>query len=401
MMKVLIVETGTTGYGGSFKSAYLTAKLLKEAGHQPEILYANPSPYWVEAEKHGIPLHHCPDPYRSEKEAPNRRRMFRAKLKIQSAVPSRFASLERLFRGRVVNCLERVVTAGSFEIIHLNHTISRDIFALCTKRPIDGAVVSHLRANPKRPVSPGEHKLLEKRAPTFIAVSKFVADRWRQAGLDGMPVEVLHNVDPGLKDANPSENMKPPADQQKDTVQVLFAGRVEQGKGVDVLIDALAQIRGLSWNASIAGSGSKFQELVGRVAELGIEERVSFLGYHDDLASVYQRSHILVVPSKHEAFGRTVIEGMAHGLAVIGTRAGGIPELIDHNRTGILVPYGDAHTLATALSNLIKNRTERHRLGAAARTEALARFTGEHYLKRLEDIYRLALSRRSSLRPPL
>lgn len=400
-MRVLIVETGSTGYGGSFKSAYLTAKFLKEGGHSPEILYANPSPYWTEAEGLGVPVHHCPDPYRRENGAPNRRRLFRVKLALQSAAPSGYEYFERLFRGGVVKCFERIAATGSFDIIHLNHTISRDVFALCTKRPVESAVVSHLRANPKRPVSPGERRIVEARAATFIAVSRHVAETWRDAGLDGMPLEVLHNVDPGLATAEPSLNLRSHAEDPSHNVRLLFAGRLEQGKGVDVLIEALARILEFSWKASIAGTGSKMEQLAERVAELGMEDRISFLGYRNDLPLLYRESEILIVPSKHEPFGRTVIEGMAYGLSVVGTRAGGIPELIDDDRTGLLVPYGDVYSLADALAKLIENRGERHRVGSAARSEAMARFTGKEYLNRLESSYRLALSRRRSLRNPL
>jgi glycosyltransferase involved in cell wall biosynthesis len=125
----------------------------------------------------------------------------------------------------------------------------------------------------------------------------------------------------------------------------------------------------------VIGDGPETPRLGALAAELGIGERVQLLGLRDDVAEVLQAADVFVHPAVWgEAFGLTIAEAMAAGLPVVASRVGGIPELVTHGETGLLVPPGDAGALAGALNLLAADAQERARLGANARRRVLERF---------------------------
>lgn len=121
--------------------------------------------------------------------------------------------------------------------------------------------------------------------------------------------------------------------------------------------------------------------------ELGVIPYVKFLGHRSDIPAIMHQLHILVVPSQFEPFGRVVIEAMACGRPVIGSRDGGIPEIIDDGKTGSLVEVGDHAGFARAALDLIGNR-ERWENFSRGSTEAVRqRFSIQAHTKNILDIY--------------
>ena len=117
----------------------------------------------------------------------------------------------------------------------------------------------------------------------------------------------------------------------------------------------------------------------------GCEGRVHFHGKvpPQDLYGFLARADILVVPSRFESFGLTVIEGFAFGKAVVAARAGGMAEIVDDGNTGLLTEPGDFEALAETLDRLIADRELRARLGCAARSEYERRFSGDRMARDL------------------
>jgi glycosyltransferase involved in cell wall biosynthesis len=110
-------------------------------------------------------------------------------------------------------------------------------------------------------------------------------------------------------------------------------------------------------------------------------------GYRSDSAIIVSRANVCVVPSVwHDAFPLAVLEAMARARAVIATNVGGIPELIEHDVTGLLVPPGDETALAEAIAALLADPARAARLGEAARERVAERFTPEAQLRRLSAL---------------
>ena len=140
-------------------------------------------------------------------------------------------------------------------------------------------------------------------------------------------------------------------DTPNDAPLILALGRLHENKAFDVLIAAIADIPNTYlW---IAGDGP--QELALRTATHthGVDDRVRFLGWRNDIPGLLATTDLLVCPSRHEPLGNVVIEGWAHGVPVIATNSDGPRSLIQNEETGLLVPINDADALSSSINRLI------------------------------------------------
>jgi glycosyltransferase involved in cell wall biosynthesis len=156
--------------------------------------------------------------------------------------------------------------------------------------------------------------------------------------------------------------------------RLLFAGRITPGKGLAVLLEALGRVRDLPWSLSVLGRAwgvedeQELQRLKARATALGISERVTWKGFLP-LDDQWLTHDFLVFPSEWvEACPLVVLEAMAHGLVVVASGVGGVPELVQDRRTGYLVPPSDPEALAAQLRRvLVGEGTELETTAAAAR----------------------------------
>jgi glycosyltransferase involved in cell wall biosynthesis len=155
-------------------------------------------------------------------------------------------------------------------------------------------------------------------------------------------------------------------------VQLLSIGSVVPGKGYDVLVAALATLKKLSWRLTIAGDRTRNPAIAAQldddIAFHRLDERIAVLGAvsRDRIADLYLESDAFVLASRFEGYGMALADAIAHGLPVVSTRAGAIPDTVPQG-AGLLVPPEDAAALADALRQVIEDPEERRRLAAAAR----------------------------------
>jgi N-acetyl-alpha-D-glucosaminyl L-malate synthase BshA len=127
--------------------------------------------------------------------------------------------------------------------------------------------------------------------------------------------------------------------------------------------------------------------------EHGIAPQVSFLGKQDNIAEVLACAHLLLLPSNTESFGLAALEALACGVPVIGTRTGGLPELVDHGQVGFLAEVGDVESMTAAALELLNDEQRRQAFGAAGRRLALEKFRTGPVVDRYESYYRRVLER--------
>jgi len=176
-------------------------------------------------------------------------------------------------------------------------------------------------------------------------------------------------------------------------------------KGVPDLLDAARLVADEQPDSHfvIVGEGPFRGEYMARGRELGLERHLTWTGLIEDpfSAGVYDAADIVCQASRwEEVFGWVIAEAMAYGLPVIGTRVGGIPEVVTDCETGFLVDRGDAKTLARKVLTLLADPARRAAMGAAGREKVHARFDLKQNVRRLIESYGLGGSRVPGERAP-
>lgn len=230
-----------------------------------------------------------------------------------------------------------------------------------------------------------------ERCPAAIAGSEEAAGVLRRKGYRGeVAVIPQFGVDP--------ESFSPGPDLPTTPFEVGYAGGFLPEKGIDLIFRALATFDG-QWRLSLVGSGSEKTRLTELAADLGIVDRVRFLGRRasDEMADFYRSLHVLVVPSRtlpnwKEQFGRVIIEAMACGVAVVGSDSGEIPRVV--GEAGLIFPEGDVAALRQALHRLQQGPALAGHLGALGRRRVLSEFTMARIAAATVGVYRRLLANR-------
>jgi glycosyltransferase involved in cell wall biosynthesis len=179
-----------------------------------------------------------------------------------------------------------------------------------------------------------------------------------------------------------------------DDVVVGYVGRFVAIKNIALLVRAFAEVsqrQERMW-LLLAGDGPLRVEIEALCDRCGIADRVRFLGWTENLGALYATFDVCALSSLNEGTPVAIIEAMAASRAVVATAVGGVPDVVDDGRTGVLVESGDAHAFAAALGRLAGNRVERLALGAAARREVASRFSSERLVEDIDRLYRTALA---------
>jgi glycosyltransferase involved in cell wall biosynthesis len=227
-----------------------------------------------------------------------------------------------------------------------------------------------------------------RRARRVIVLGR--RDEATVAELLGVPAERIVC----LPNAVPDPGEPPVRGTTKGPVRLLFLGHLDDRKGVPELLAALArpEFRAANWQLDLAGAGQvpRFQAMA---VELGLSERLRFHGWlgHAETYALSRSADIFVLPSHAEGQAMSLIEAMAHGLAIVATPVGAHLEAVKPDRDALLVPPGDVPSLAKALATLIQEPQRRLELGAAARRRYLAGFTVDGYARRLWAIHQAVL----------
>ncbi len=178
-------------------------------------------------------------------------------------------------------------------------------------------------------------------------------------------------------------------------------GQVTQWKGWHVLVEAMPKVANVFPKSRFVFVGRPMMELdhvyqsdlKTRLADLGLDEAVTWTGFREDVARIMTACDVIVHASiKPEPLGMVIMEGMAAGRPVICTRGGGTEEMIQHNSTGIVVPPGNPSVLAEAINKLLSDPDLRKRMGNRARRVAETRFTHEHRVWTYLKVFRQVLA---------
>lgn len=244
------------------------------------------------------------------------------------------------------------------------------------------------------------------RATMVTSPSRFQAKEaatdlsWDEKRIEVVPNPISSSI---LKNSNPdiscSDHSEKPIGWEGKSL-VLYSGRIEYVKGIIHLVQSVKQVVNGFTDAHFVIAGvihnpKLEKELDGILCDEVIRSHVSFLGHvqWDDLAQLYKQASVFVMPSYYETFGISVLEAMAFGLPVIATTAGGLPEVVENEVTGILVPPRDHIALGNAIIRLLKDSDMRFRMGQAGRKRVMEHFTAHQVADQTLSKYRKILGK--------
>lgn len=245
---------------------------------------------------------------------------------------------------------------------------------------------SRRELNPdKTPAQIRVQRLAYRFATRLVANSPSAARILIEEGVDKRTVNVIPNgLDASAYSSRPARG---------PIRRVVTVANLRPEKNHETLITAASLIAHScpELRYRIVGDGSRRQDLEALARIKGVDQIVEFTGHRDDIPAILATSDLFVLPSRSEAFPNGAIEAMAAGLPVVASAVGGLRDLIDPGRTGILVRPGDPQLLAATLAGLYQDPERAWEIGAAARAEVLARYSFERMVSAFEELYQSEL----------
>lgn len=291
--------------------------------------------------------------------------------------------------------LARYIDANSIDVIHMHWGKDLTLAALakCFSRRKPRLMYTRHMGITRSKKNP-YHRFLYGQVDQLLTTSK----QMRKEALNYLPLEpnqvILCYL--GVPPAKITKETEDAAQlfvtAKKHSFNIGMLGRIEHGKGQHLLLDAVAMLveRELDVGATIIGhvmDEHYFNQLKQTIEEKALSERVEFVGFIDDPMAVMPCFDVVTLLTYCETFGLVLVEAMRAGVAVIGTNAGGVPEIIRDKESGLLVPSGDSAALAESLQRLYEDKTYRESLACNGKKRADAIFDEENNFNTLTSIF--------------
>jgi len=342
-MKILHVDTRPDWRGGQLR-ILLTLRGLRARGHDAQLMARCDSPLARRATEEGFSVH-----------------LFSPRfVRLQAAL-----------------CLRELLDQQMFDILHAHDPHGLTAAWLMRAHRRAALVVARRVAYPLSRGSPGLARY--RAARRIIAVSRFVEASVIASGIAAERVAVVHDgVEIGA--ATTAEERRIARARWNVSGDILLLGCVGYllpEKGQEALVRAMRAIceKFPKCRLILAGDGPCRAKLQALAHELEMGNAVKFAGFVDDIESVYRALDVFVFPSVAEPLGSSLLAAMAHGLPVIAIASGGVPEIVENGRNGILVEAPEAEKLADSIRRVLGDSALATRMGKAARETAAESFS--------------------------
>jgi N-acetyl-alpha-D-glucosaminyl L-malate synthase BshA len=233
---------------------------------------------------------------------------------------------------------------------------------------------------------PAIHHALTK-SDAVTTVSGYLKEETRSVlGFEGR-MEVIHNFfEPG----QPTRSREEVRNELgiANEVLILHSSNLRTLKRIDLLLETVARIKQRDSFKLLILAGGSFEPFIEDARRLGIEDRLIVRENVLEIEDYLQAADMGLITSESESFCLSILELMAFGRPSVATDVGGIPEVVEHNKTGLLIPFGDANLLAQAVEKLIADVPLRKSLGDAAQIVSKNRFSVDAIIPRYESLYR-------------
>lgn len=302
----------------------------------------------------------------------------------------------RLFPLFAAKRLANLIDQKNIDILHVhwNKDLILAVLAKCLSRTKPGLVfIRHMALT--RHKRDAYHKFIYRNIDAYLVITKKLGDEARKfLPIDEHKIHLLYHGIGQHEQANRQycEMFLAEKGIGNKNFRVLLPGRIEHGKGQHVLIKAIYQLQqeGLIVDVVLLGhimDQNYYDDLSQSIREWGLQEQVHYLGFVENPVYIYNCFDAIVLTTYAETFGLVLIEGMKSGVAVVGTNAGGVPEIVEQGKTGLLFEPGDSEGLAHCIKQLANDPALRQELAHSGQLYAEKKFSEQQHHKKLLGIF--------------
>ncbi len=285
----------------------------------------------------------------------------------------------------------RILKERHIDLVYLNTSAS--IWAAKAAKLLRVPVISHIREDLR-----GVNNSLIRAKIRFCSDKIILISDWMKGFIRSNNAVVIHNtVDLSEFDRLDPDRIRLHFNLRGKTI--VYAGSLEERKGVQYLIKAFPLIKAAVPDIRLLIVGKTLpgrKNYLGKLESMANDHDVIFAGSRPDVHDAISAADVIVVPSLNEAFGRIIIEAMACSKPVIATNVGGIPEIIENGKNGLLVPPADAKSIADAAIKLLSDRSFADMIAMAGRHTAEHQFNAKDQVNKIEAIMEKLLLRHRS-----
>lgn len=286
--------------------------------------------------------------------------------------------------------LKRIVEKYNINLIHANSEAA-GIVAVKTrnKYKLDIPIVYTAHG-----VLPAKVKDIINQVDKIIAVSNFSREAAIKEGFSANKIEVVYNgvdIDKFKPHEEKRNLLRKKYNIPQDAFTMIIVSRIKnlRNKGHQHLLNVLSEYEvSKYWHLVVIGKGKGLGSLKQKVKEHNLQDRVHLLGHKTDVENYEDMADVVVLPSYFETFGLVLAEGMAMEKPAVAFKVGGVPEVIEDNKTGFVVDYDNDDELVEKLAILAKNPDLCKQMGIQARKKVAKDFANEIMIKKLEEIYK-------------
>lgn len=300
----------------------------------------------------------------------------------------------------VIRKLSGLIQSGKFDIVHTHgvraNLLGRLAARQAGKKKVITTVHSLLERDYQGMALRYANNLAERATRSltdhFIAVSQGLKDRLVAGGIPAKSITVIYNgiLLDGLRPFDAAETALKEKYSDNEAPLVGIVARLHAVKGHRYFIEAAQKIllQRPATRFLIVGDGPYRPVLEKLVGSMGVSDRVVFTGFVEDVYSLMAELDLLVISSLWEGFGLTAIEAMVLGVPVVATEVGGLPEVVQHGKTGLLAPPADAAALAKSIVWMLDHPQEAREMAAKGGDMVRLKFTAGEMARRTVELYR-------------
>jgi len=290
-----------------------------------------------------------------------------------------------------------VLRESAPDVVH-SHGYRADVLHGPVARSLGIATVSTIHGSSRMGRAPALYRWVQRRSlrqlDAVVAVSSPLVSWLKECGVAPERIHVVPNAWTPPSVLASRSDARSALDVTGDALVLGWVGRLIPIKGCDVFIRALAETRTEGWTARVVGDGPDRPALEALAEDLGVADRVRFLGAIPDAARLAGGFDLFVLSSRSEGTPMALLEAMGAGVPAVAAAVGGVPDVVSDPSEGWLVPPVDPTALAAAIDQAVKDPRARQERGRRAEARVRADFDYETWIDRHDDVYQSAIRTR-------